>query len=227
MGWENSRQLCKPETKSRVCITVENSANPSRGYIKLCKHRKKVFYCFYKIFLKMNSTNEGILFIDFLIQKDFLNTRSIQWSFLLTNQKAHLITHEPMKFRVTKVKLKFKSPASKRASCKWKRCQLWILLNLWEKCLIRRKSAHNYVIKSPITNSAYSGTRNGSIYASLHTSYKLTICLIMFPKDRLYRADPTTIPVVDVLCEAYLVWLPTMYFQCAVCVHPCVKVYEV
>ena len=32
-GWENSRQLCKPETKSRVCITVE----------------KKVFYCFYKI----------------------------------------------------------------------------------------------------------------------------------------------------------------------------------
>ena len=23
-GWENSRQLCKPETTSRVCITVEN-----------------------------------------------------------------------------------------------------------------------------------------------------------------------------------------------------------
>ena len=29
-------------------ITVENSPNPSRVYIKLCKHRKKVFYCFYK-----------------------------------------------------------------------------------------------------------------------------------------------------------------------------------
>ena len=27
-GWENSRQLCKPETKSRVCITVENLPNP-------------------------------------------------------------------------------------------------------------------------------------------------------------------------------------------------------
>ena len=27
-GWENSRQLCKPERKSRVCITVENSPNP-------------------------------------------------------------------------------------------------------------------------------------------------------------------------------------------------------
>ena len=78
---------------------------------------------------------KGILFIDFLIQKDFLNTRSRQWSFLLTNQNAHLITYEPMKFRVTKVKSKFKSSASKRASCKWKRYQLWILLNLWQKYL--------------------------------------------------------------------------------------------
>ena len=40
-----------------------------------------------------------------------------------------------MKFRVTKVKSKFKSSACKRASCKWKRYQLWILLNLWKKCL--------------------------------------------------------------------------------------------
>ena len=48
---------------------------------------------------------KGILFIDFLIQKDFLNTRSRQSSFLLTNQNAHLITHEPMKFHVTKVKI--------------------------------------------------------------------------------------------------------------------------
>ena len=39
-GWENSKQLYKPETKSRVCITVE---------IRLCKHRKTDFYCFYKI----------------------------------------------------------------------------------------------------------------------------------------------------------------------------------
>ena len=48
-GWGNSRQLCKPETKSRVCITIENSPNASSVYIRLCKHRKKVFYCFYKI----------------------------------------------------------------------------------------------------------------------------------------------------------------------------------
>ena len=41
--WENSRQLCKPETKSRVCITVSNSPNPSRVYkiIRLCKHGKR------------------------------------------------------------------------------------------------------------------------------------------------------------------------------------------
>ena len=135
VAFSHSNILKKPETKSRVCITVENSPNPSSGYIRLCKHRKKVFYRFYKIFLKINSTNEGNLFIDFLIQKDFLNTRSRKWSFLLINQKARLITHEPMKFRVTKVKSKFKSSASKRASCKWKRCQLRILLNLWEKCL--------------------------------------------------------------------------------------------
>ena len=89
-GWENSGR------------TVENSPNPSNVYIRLCKHRKKVFYCFYKIFLKINSP------INFLIQKDFPNTRSRQSSFPLTNQNLHLIMHEPIKFRVTKVKLKFK-----------------------------------------------------------------------------------------------------------------------
>ena len=40
-GWENSWQLCKPETKSRVCITVSNSPNPSCVYIRLCKHGKR------------------------------------------------------------------------------------------------------------------------------------------------------------------------------------------
>ena len=40
-GWENSRQLCKPSTSSRVCITVSNSPNPSRIYIRLCKHGKR------------------------------------------------------------------------------------------------------------------------------------------------------------------------------------------
>ena len=40
-GWENSRQLCQPSPFSRVCITVLNSPNPSRVYIRLCKHRKR------------------------------------------------------------------------------------------------------------------------------------------------------------------------------------------
>ena len=40
-GWENSRQLCKPSTSSRVCITISNSLNPSRVYIRLCKHGKR------------------------------------------------------------------------------------------------------------------------------------------------------------------------------------------
>ena len=48
---------------------------------------------------------KGNFVYNLLIQKDFLNTRSRQSAFLLTNQNAHLITHEPIKFRVTKVKL--------------------------------------------------------------------------------------------------------------------------
>ena len=50
----------------------------------------------------------GILFVNFLIQKVFINSRSRQSSFLLTSQNIHLIKHEPIKFRVTKVKSKFK-----------------------------------------------------------------------------------------------------------------------
>ena len=37
---ENSRQLCKPSTLFRVCITVLNSPNPSRVCIRLCKQGK-------------------------------------------------------------------------------------------------------------------------------------------------------------------------------------------
>ena len=53
-GWENSRQLCKPEMKWRVCTWfVENSPNPSRSSIyirrRLCKYTKKAFYCLYKL----------------------------------------------------------------------------------------------------------------------------------------------------------------------------------
>ena len=57
--------LCKPETKSRVCITVSNSPNPSLVYIRLCKHRKKVFYYFYKITSFETTTREKMTKIRF------------------------------------------------------------------------------------------------------------------------------------------------------------------
>ena len=40
------------------CTTVENSSNPSSVYIRLCKHRKKVFYCFYEI-ISFKNYNAG------------------------------------------------------------------------------------------------------------------------------------------------------------------------
>ena len=36
-GWENSRQLCKPSTSSRVCITVKNSPNPPKMFCILAE----------------------------------------------------------------------------------------------------------------------------------------------------------------------------------------------
>ena len=46
------------ETKSRVCITVEISLKPSSVYIRLCKYRKKVFYCFYKLISPQKKTRK-------------------------------------------------------------------------------------------------------------------------------------------------------------------------
>ena len=67
-GWENSRQLCKPSTSSRVCITVSNSPNPSCVYIRLCKHGKRFLllkyeivcckYCSPSTFTRLISSNE-------------------------------------------------------------------------------------------------------------------------------------------------------------------------
>ena len=49
---------CLTLNSSWVCITVLNSPNPSRVYIRLCKHRKKGFYCFYKITLPRKKTQK-------------------------------------------------------------------------------------------------------------------------------------------------------------------------
>ena len=73
-GWENSTQLCKPETKSRVCMTVENSPNASSVYIRLCEHSKKVFYCFYKITFTRKKRKTLCMA---LIKRDILTSRKI------------------------------------------------------------------------------------------------------------------------------------------------------
>ena len=76
-GWVNSRQLCKPETKSRVCVTVENSPNPLSVYIRLCKHRKKVFCCLYKTtFLRKNAQ----LFVTAVSKREILTSRKVLYT---------------------------------------------------------------------------------------------------------------------------------------------------
>ena len=71
---EKRRMEKKPETKSRVCTTVESSPNPSSVYIRLCKHRKKVFYWLYKInFPRKNAK----LFVMALIKREILTSRKV------------------------------------------------------------------------------------------------------------------------------------------------------
>ena len=71
-GLENSRQLCKPETKWRDCITIENSLNATSVYIRLCKHRKKVFYSIFKITFQRKNAK---LFVMALIKREILTSR--------------------------------------------------------------------------------------------------------------------------------------------------------
>ena len=42
--WENSRQLCKPSTSSRVCITVSNFSTPL-VFISVYANTENVFHC--------------------------------------------------------------------------------------------------------------------------------------------------------------------------------------
>ena len=58
-GWENSRQLCKPSTSSRVCITVSNSPNPLvliLGYGNM----ENIFYCLILILCKRKSRSRDL-----------------------------------------------------------------------------------------------------------------------------------------------------------------------
>ena len=42
----------------KTLVFAENSPNPSSAYIRLCKHREKVSYCFYKV-TSSNNYNAG------------------------------------------------------------------------------------------------------------------------------------------------------------------------
>ena len=66
-GWENSRQLSKPKTQSRVCIAVENSPNSPNVQMRLCKQGKKSSIPFIKTFLKKYSINDGKCCFFFLL----------------------------------------------------------------------------------------------------------------------------------------------------------------
>ena len=54
----------------RICSSVENSANPLGVYIRLCKYRERVCFCFYKLTL---SRKNAKLFDMPLIKEKFLS----------------------------------------------------------------------------------------------------------------------------------------------------------
>ena len=76
-GWRIRDSLCQRETKSRVCITIENSPSPWSVYIRLCKHRKKVFYCFYKITFPRKNAK---LFVMAMIKRRILTSRKVLYT---------------------------------------------------------------------------------------------------------------------------------------------------
>ena len=74
---ELGEQFCKLSTSSRVCITVKNSPNPSSVYIRLCKHRKKVFYYCYKITFPRKKKNS---LFRLLIKSEILTSREVLYT---------------------------------------------------------------------------------------------------------------------------------------------------
>ena len=63
--------------ESRVCITVENSLNPFSVYIRLCKYRKEVFYCFYKLTFPRKIAK---LFVIALIKREILTSCEVYYT---------------------------------------------------------------------------------------------------------------------------------------------------
>ena len=76
-GWENLRQLCKPSTSSRVCITVKNSPYPSSVYIRLWKPQKKALCCFYKITFPRKKKNS---LFRLLMKREVFTSREVLYA---------------------------------------------------------------------------------------------------------------------------------------------------
>ena len=85
---------------------------------------------------------------------------------------------------------------------------------------------HEATIRSRTVHTVVRGTDQFTHLCVLHIGRRYA--WLCFQKVCLHSADATTIPVDSFrrdlwffLYEAYFVWLPTMYFQCAVCAHLC------
>ena len=62
----------------------QDSPNPSSVYIRLCKHRKKVFYCFYKITFPRKKNSLFRL----LIKREILTSREVLYSLMYVNVRT-------------------------------------------------------------------------------------------------------------------------------------------
>ena len=78
---ENETVIQARDDSSRVSITVENSPNASSVYIRLCKHRKKIFFSFYKIFFLEKEKNT--LFYMALIKREILTSLEVLYTKLV------------------------------------------------------------------------------------------------------------------------------------------------
>ena len=80
-GWENSRQLCKPETYSRVCITLENFPSPPSAKMRLCKRGKSALLLlqFLKIRANLKRHNRVYILSSHLSTNESARSGSVIW----------------------------------------------------------------------------------------------------------------------------------------------------
>ena len=81
---DDVKSIRNPVISADWTRTVENSPSASSVYIRLCKRRKKVFYCFYKITFPRKNAK---LFVMALIKREILTSRKA-----LPRSLAHVIS---------------------------------------------------------------------------------------------------------------------------------------